>query len=1450
MGKKNIFVVGIGASAGGLEALSKFFAHMPKNDLMSFVVIQHLSPDYKSLMPELLGKKTNLTVQQIKDDMEIERNNIYLIPPKKNIEIEGNRLKLIDYIPHKGLNLPIDLFFESLAHEHKEKSIAIILSGTGSDGSVGIRAIKEQGGMVMVQNPFSAKFDGMPRNAISTGIVDFVLDIEEMPKKIMKYLNHPYISDDSPEHINYENEDTITKILRIIRHETELDFSDYKRNTIIRRIQKRMSVKGIKDIEDYERYIYSHPSEAKVLHRELLIGVTKFFRDKEIFSKLEEKFLPDIISHKKNKNEIRVWIAGCSTGQEAYTIAIIIKDYLKKKENYAEVKIFATDIHESSLKIASKGEYKESSVVEVPKEYLAKYFNQEDGVYKIKKEIREMIVFAKHDLIKDPPFYKIDLITCRNVLIYFNSDLQKRLISLFNFSLNDDGYLFLGKSETIGDLNQLFDLKDKKAKIYKSKGRKKNYGLSSMVIPNLEQKPITIREKSKSVSNESRENINIYKLLIEKHVSPCIIVNDKQEIVHVYGNVGKFFEFAPGQINFSLNNLLNEELEAIIGSALHKLKSGNKNKEYRYLDRKTVIDGKKVFFNLKISKLNKKDRYKNYYEIIFEEKEKNKQKIEDPENIEYDNNNDGRVQDLEEELSYTKETLQSTVEELETSNEELQATNEELMASNEELQSTNEELQSVNEELITVNSEHQSKIEELEDLNDDINNLLRSTDIGTIFVDENLSIRKFTPKTTKEINLIEKDIGRPLEHISHNLKNPKLLEDAKKVLEDLTTVEREVENKKGETYLKRTLPFRTKKDKIEGVVITFINITSQKDITKKLDLERKKLTKIIDDSPIGICITDEKGIFEKVNESYCKIYDYNPEELIGNHFTLVVPDEHKDELTKLHDDFIEQKMELTGEWKVKRKDGKIIDIIAEATYIDWEDGKGRKVTFVYDITEKNKLEENLKTAKEKAEKASKYKSEFLANISHDIRTPLNAIIGFSEMILEKEDRNLEELDNIIAASKQLLNLVNDILDISRMDSKKEIIQKEDFIMKGVIDDVESMFRIQKKGAKFDFEIDLDEDFPYIVNTDRRRILQIISNLVGNAFKFTEKGEVKLSMKYKYDTGNIYISVKDTGIGISKKNREKIFETFEQEKNELSIKTNGVGLGLSIIKKLSNLMGGKVNLISEKGKGSEFIVEIPAKIIKKFPSTEVYNAQELIEKWIDNMGGEEELEDIIYEQIDRLPGEIKSIQKALEEKEMEKVKRKLHRISGSCGNLQMTELYEPLRDMYVRLLESEISFSEISDSMEEIYLMVKALKKHKKSRKVFKSNIDKNAKVLIVEDAYMNRKLLGTILKSEGVNYEFAENGKLALDMMSKKDYQLILLDSQMPVMDGYETLERIRKSSKFKNMHVIIITANILKSAREKYKELGCSEFLTKPIDRNDLLELIDKYIGKGRKDN
>jgi two-component system CheB/CheR fusion protein len=841
----NFPIVGIGASAGGLEALEQFFKNMPKDSGMAFVVVQHLDPTHKDIMSELLQRTTDMKVTQVIDHLQVKPNYVYVIPPNKSMSILNGYLHLFEPAELRGLRLPIDIFFHSLADDQQEKSIGIILSGMGSDGSLGLKAIKEKNGMVLVQDPQTSKFDGMPNSAIASVTVDILAAANELPAKLVSLLKYNPATRQKPV-VDEKSKSNLEKIVILIRTQTGHDFSFYKKNTLFRRIERRMGIHQIDKIANYVRFLQENPKELDILFKELLIGVTNFFRDTAVWEKLKEKILPDLFNELPNGHVLRIWITGCSTGEEAYSLAIVFKEVFEKIEHSKNLtfQIFATDIDKDAIEIARKGVYYANIVANVSPERINKFFLSNESKFSVNKTIREMVVFAPHDLIKDPPFTKLDLLLCRNLLIYMESELQKKLINLFHYSLNTGGLMLLGSAENINSQEMLFTEIDKKLKIYKRtvtpvEIEKMDFPISLSLANKRKQKGFTPAKVALNIQTFADQ------LLLQRFAPASVLINQEGDILYITGRTGKYLEPSAGKANMNIFAMAREGLRNELMSAIRKSKQ---NYEPIVLRNIKIGDTSATqFVDVTFQQTEKPVEFKGTIIIVFSDvpslPQTSKRKSKTGKQTSFARGYDPEIelQRTHEELLSTREEMQTSQEELKSINEELQSTNEELQSTNEELTTSKEEMQSMNEELQTVNIELQSKVSDFNETNNDMKNLLNSTDIATLFLDKELNIRRFTNHLTKIIKLRLSDIGRPFTEMVSDLQYPKIVDNAREVLRTLIFKENDISTYDQRWFKVRIMPYRTLDDKIEGLVITFLDIT----VAKKLEEELNKTIEIL-----------------------------------------------------------------------------------------------------------------------------------------------------------------------------------------------------------------------------------------------------------------------------------------------------------------------------------------------------------------------------------------------------------------------------------------------------------------------------------------------------------------------------------------------------------------------------------------------------------------------------
>ena len=1185
-------IIAIGASAGGLEALKDFFAHVPSHSQYSFVVIQHLSPDHKSLMDELLAKITTIPIHVVEQNMEVERGAIYLIPPKKNMTLLNGKLRLEDKPTNKQLNLPIDIFFRSLAKEYKEKAICVILSGTGSDGTSGARALKEVGGMVMVQDPLQAKFDGMPNSVINTGLVDYTMPADELPIELIHFIDHPK-SNGSLEHKIEQDKETINQIINRIKDTTNLDFSYYKRPTLVRRIARRISVNKLDNQKEYVKLLFESSDEANILSREFLIGVTNFFRDSFVWEKLEKEIIPALVTSKIDGDLIKLWHVGTSTGEEPYSMAMIILDEIEKQGKKLELKIFATDVTSASLEIASRGIYSESIIADVTPLRLAKYFTKTKDQYQVRDSLRRAIIFSQHDILKNPPFNKMDLAVCRNLLIYYEAVAQKKIIGLLHYSLKLNGILLLGTSENLADHINVMKELDRKAKLFQNVKPATSIGMNPTPYLGRRSLPNPISKSRSKGKLDFKMGEFMNEAVAQELGLVGVFIDDNHNILEAIGEFKKFMELPEKGFSTNILSMFPENISAKISTAIRKAIRSKERILYKAITFKKNTET--ISFNLLVDPFNRNQEKEKGCLLLFVPTEAK----EIPESstaqiIEQGTTNidDSRLNELEEELQETKQTLRTVVEEIETSNEELQATNEELLATNEELQSTNEELQSVNEELHTVNSELQDKNQDLASLNDDMDNLFSSTGIGTIFLDRHMNIRKFTPAVVEHFNLRHTDINRPIDHFSNKFSSEdNMLEEVKQVLETGIEIQQELQSFRGDWFLKRTTPYENSAKEIDGVVISFVNINVQKNAQQEFYYKNKAFEQLLEGNMAGFWDRMIQENTEYLSPSLKEMFGYKDHEMenIPEAWRKIVHPDDLQEVFDVYQKHVDSKGKTPYVFTLRHyhKDGSIVWIYRRGKIIEW-DQNGLPVRMVgcnVDITPIKKIEQDLYRSNRELE-------QFAYVASHDLQEPLNTITNFMNLLSTEYGDKLDEeghlyIDFISQAAGRMGNLVESVLGFSRIGQSSEIVTID---CNKVIQDIQVDLNKKITDTNTIFDI---EKLPKIKGY-HIEINSLLLNLITNSIKFRRKNVApKIEIKAIKQDGFWKFTFKDNGIGIGAKNYDKVFNIFQKLNNMDSY--SGTGIGLAQCKKIVELHDGKIWIDSAVGEGTTF--HFTLKIIK-------------------------------------------------------------------------------------------------------------------------------------------------------------------------------------------------------------------------------------------------------------
>lgn len=1172
-------VVGIGASAGGLEALEQFFDHTPEQSGMCFIIVQHLSPDFRSLMDELLGRRTRIPIIRVQDGVKIQPDRIYLMPPRTEMIVSGGHLFLKEKDPNQGLALPIDHFLRSLAHDAGTRSVAVILSGTGSDGSRGIRDVHDAGGLVVTQSEESARFDGMPRSARETGLVDLNVSAREMADAILQWIGRP-------RGLNAEASDSaavpevgLQAIFRMLRAEYGIDFSQYKPSTVSRRIDRRLLLNHSQNVEQYVRHLAENPPELNQLYKDLLIGVTQFFRDPDAFERLKMDVLPTLMESIADDREIRCWVACCATGEEAYSLAILFHEYATSQGRNLNVRIFATDVHKASLDIASTGIYSEEQMTAVSAERRERYFTLKGEMFQVIPLLRKMVVFAPHDVLKDAPFTRLDLITCRNMLIYLQPAAQKKVLSLFYFGLNTGGILFLGPSESLGDLDHQLDPLDEHWKIYrKSKDIRIRPDFRLIVPPG---SPPRLRQSmvpGPSLGASERLQQSVYDRLLETHLPPSFLINERRELIHSFGGAGKYLRVRDGRISTNLLDLIDPDLKTVLLGALPRAEKQLTNVSFSKI-RVHGEGGQDEMIRLTVEPLHDRIAGETSFLIVLESMEAVPPR-DDETVVNMEAASREHVESLENDLRYTRENLQAMIEEQESSNEELQATNEELVASNEELQSTNEELHSVNEELYTVNAEYQNKIDELTRLTADMDNLLLVTDVGIIFLDTSLRIRRFTPHVARLFDLLPQDVGRSIGSFNNMLDVP-LMELLQTVLESKEALEREVRDRNGNCYFLRLLPYHVNPSVVDGIVLSLIDISPLKRIEKRVEY----LSAIVESTGEAVVGKDLNGVIVSWNRGAEELYGYHASEVVGSSGRrLYDTDDEFDEVLGL----IRADKTVTKEQRRRRRDGMTIEVLHTISPI--RDYTGRIIGasgIAHDITERKRAEREIATA-------IRNRDRFLAMLSHELRNPLGAILNASRILSRTRlnDDRLDEAVRIVARqTEQMRLLLDDLLDVARIAQNKIELRRQPCIIAVIVAEAIQALTPDATSRRQRFDVSGLDPSLYVFG-DAARLHQVVMNLLKNAIKYSPSNE-SISVTMSADGDTVMIRVRDSGVGISPDILPKVFDLFVQSKETLDRSDGGMGVGLTLVKTIVELHGGMVAAASAgPGHGSEFTVTLP------------------------------------------------------------------------------------------------------------------------------------------------------------------------------------------------------------------------------------------------------------------
>jgi two-component system CheB/CheR fusion protein len=1180
---KATYVVGIGASAGGLAALESFFDSLPEKTGMAFVVVQHLSPDFKSLMDELLARHTTLPIRLVQDGMRVEADHVYLIPPKMEMIISGGRLLLSERGPQPEFTLPIDVFFRSLARDCGARAVAIVLSGGGTDGSRGIRDVREAGGLVVVQDTGTAQFDGMPRTARDAGVAHWVLAPQDMPHVLIEHANRR----GAPEPLQKTRGERngIEAVFQMLEEQFGIDFTHYKPSTITRRIERRLTLAHSSNVEEYVHRLRDDRDELDVLYRDLLIGVTHFFRDERAFDMLADDVFPELLTQLPPGDPVRLWVAGCATGEEAYSLAILLQEAMAKFGERS-VKIFATDVHRGSLERAARAIYDTEALSRVSPERLGRYFTRVGDSYQVIPDLRKLIVFAQHNVMRDAPFTRVDLVSCRNMLIYLQPAAQQKVLSLFHFALKRGGRLFLGPSETLGPLGHEFQVVDKHWRLYR---KHTDVRMTMDSAPRPRHQPEARHALTPQVvapRHSLTHLLGTYDAILDEFMPPSLLLTDRGDLVHSFRGASRFLKLRDGRQDLDIMDIVDAELKLVLVGGIKRALAEANPLVFRGV--RLEVGGETSTHDVTLRRVRSRTSGIPHVLVSFEEQPgaAPNQAAPPATELNLDQVSREQVTGLEAELSHTKENLQSAIEELETSNEELQAANEELQASNEELQSTNEELQSVNEELYTVNAEYQRKIAELTELTNDMDNLLASTEVGTVFLDRQLKIRKFTPQIAETFALVPHDVGRPIETFAYKLEHPELVDDLKQVLTSAAPIERELHDPRGKTYFLRIFPYRAQ-GAVDGVVLTLIDVSSLRATQDALFHERYLLESLLANVPDAIYFKDREGKFIRANKPMAERLGLKAPGDVTGRTASELP--ARDVALALHQQ--DEHVLRTGETQNYGLEERTIggerrwDLVTRFALRDASDEIVGTTVVFRDVTQQKRAEENIR-------EAVRRRDQFLAMLSHELRNPLSAIVNSTGLLKRQSEskRDARHLEVLERQAQQMTRLLDELLEAGRVTQNKIELKRSVVDLSAIAREALDATRGQMRERSIEVVEDLAPALP--VDGDPARLQQVLVNLLNNAAKYTSPGG-HVVVRAKRLGEEASLSIQDDGAGIPGDMLESVFDLFVQSRRTLDRAAGGLGVGLSLVRSLVAMHGGRVRAHSEgEGKGSEFVITLP------------------------------------------------------------------------------------------------------------------------------------------------------------------------------------------------------------------------------------------------------------------
>jgi two-component system CheB/CheR fusion protein len=1461
----NFPVVAVGASAGGLEAFRKLFDALPAKSGMALILIQHLDPTHASMMVDLLAGHTTMEIRQATDGMPLEREHVYVIPPATYLSIHDGALQLSAPRERHGARLPFDFFLRSLAAECGDRAICVILSGTGADGSLGLKAIKEKGGLVIVQNPDEAAYDGMPRSAMMTGLVDFVLPVAEMPGVLVGRTAQMQML--GPRQDNSTDDDVpdwLAAIIDLLRARTAHDFTFYKPGTLRRRIERRMGAAAIADGVRYLDILKQDSGELELLAKDVLINVTNFFRDPQAFELLAERIVPDLVRQHEPDRPLRVWVAGCSTGEETYSIAMLFVEEIAATKPTIALQVFASDVDGDALAFARDGIYPESIAADVSPARLARFFAKEDRGYRIARDLRDLVVFTIQDVLADPPFSRLDLISCRNLLIYLRPEAQEKVLSLFDFALREGGILFLGGAETVANFGDRFEPISKTHRIYRHIGRGRT---TATDMPYSSQAGVGARLPvaggRRALPGPTPRDLT-QRALVDAYAPASVLINRKGECLYYSGATDRYLRVAAGEPSRDLLAMVREGLRSKLGVAIRQA-----SKEHK----RAIVPGarvsqadRSVAVSIEVQPLQTEGEL--LLLVSFLDEPEREERADGPAGS---LDTASRIPEIERELDATRKELQRAIRDLEISSAEQTAINEEAMSVNEEFQSTNEELvsskeemQALNEELVALNAQLQETLERQRDTSNDLQNILDSTGVATLFLDSDLNIRFFTPAARALFRVIASDIGRPLADLTALASDPDLIADARVVLDSAAPFGREIEAETGTWYIRRILPYRTQDKRIEGVVITFADISEMKAAEREVQAARAYSDSIIDTIRQPLVVLDGDLCVVSANRSFYRTFAVEPAEVAGKPL-VAIAGQHFGIAGLLRAFLAQVQAEPAhvenheSEIELPTLGGRLLLLNARKLR-EGLLGERKILVAIDDITERRREAEALGDAKREAEQANLGKSRFLAAASHDLRQPLQTLSFLQGLLAknvtgERVSRLVDRLDETVKAMSGMLDTLLDINQLEAGIVRHEIV---DFPVNAVLDELRTQFAHYERAGRLDLHV---VSSSLSVRSDQRLLTQMIGNLVSNAVKYTEAGRILLGCRRHGD--KLRIEVWDTGIGIPAEQLSAIFEEFHQLDNPARERSKGVGLGLAIVQRLADLLGHAIDVRSSPGKGSVFAIEVPigadgpARSPLGPPLTETTASHGETIFIVEDEPTVREMLVLLLESEGYRAVAVADGRAALELAKSGAVRPDLvladYNLPNGANGLQaVASLQQTLgRNLPAIILSGDIS----TDTLREISREGRAYLGKPVTTQALISMIeelliapqpgaqadDRPPAIYVIDDDRAVREALRELLVADGRTVEVYDSCEAFLDIYRSDRPGCLVVDARMPSMDGLELLQRLKRERS--QLPAIMITGHGDVAMAVQAMKAGAADFIEKPVGYNELLAAIDRAL-------